>query len=72
MTEDEDGDFVHNSGKRVLVGENKFNSKVTNFNSDKNYSVYFHKNKNKKVLDTQKKIRENTLIIVNIFYLLSG
>ena len=54
MTEDEDGDFVHNSGKRVLVGENKFNSKVTNFNSDKNYSVYFHKNKNK--LITKKEI----------------
>ena len=41
MTEDEDGNFVHNSGKRVLVGENSFNKPVTNPNSDKNYSVYF-------------------------------
>ncbi|AMN68767.1 DNA methylase [Psychrobacter sp. P11G5] len=49
MTKDKDGNFVHNSGKRVLVGENKFNPKVTNFNSDKNYSVYHHKNKEKTI-----------------------
>lgn len=41
MTEDESGKFVHNSGKRVLVGENSFNKPVVNFNSDKNYSVYY-------------------------------
>ena len=41
MTEDENGKFVHNSGKRVLVGENDFNRLVSNFDSDKNYSVYF-------------------------------
>lgn len=43
MTLDEDGRYVHNSGKRVLVGENKFNNPVTNPASDKNYSVYFRK-----------------------------
>ena len=43
MTLDEDGRYVHNSGKRVLVGENNFNDIVTNANSDKNYSVYFNK-----------------------------
>ncbi|HPK21120.1 MAG TPA: site-specific DNA-methyltransferase, partial [Paludibacteraceae bacterium] len=43
MTEDEDGNFVHNSGKRVLVGENSFNKIVSDESSDKNYSVYFRK-----------------------------
>lgn len=41
MTEDESGNFVHNSGKRVLVGENSFNKPVANPNTDKNYSVYY-------------------------------
>ena len=43
MTLDENGRYVHNSGKRVLVGENSFNKKVTNSNSDKNYVVYYRK-----------------------------
>lgn len=43
MTLDEDGRYVHNSGKRVLVGENSFNNPVTIEASDKNYSVYFRK-----------------------------
>lgn len=38
---DEDGKYVHNSGKRVLVGENSFNKYVSLSSSDKNYSVYF-------------------------------
>ena len=41
MTLDEDGRYVHNSGKRVLVGENYI--PVTVVSSDKNYSVYFRK-----------------------------
>lgn len=41
MTEDDDGIFVHGSGKRVLVGENSFNKYVTKVDSDKNYSVYY-------------------------------
>ena len=43
MEEDEDGNFVHNSGKRVLVGENSYNKIVTDESSDKNYSVYYRK-----------------------------
>ena len=43
MTLDENGRYVHNSGKRVLVGENSFNNVVTDPSSDKNYSVYFKK-----------------------------
>lgn len=41
MSEDENGNFVHGSGKRVLVGENSFNNIVTKVESDKNYSVYY-------------------------------
>ena len=41
MTLDENGRYVHNSGKRVLVGENSFNNKVSKVESDKNYSVYY-------------------------------
>lgn len=43
MTLDENSRYVHNSGKRVLVGENSFNNVVTDQTSDKNYSVYFKK-----------------------------
>ncbi|EQA08629.1 site-specific DNA-methyltransferase [Glaesserella parasuis] len=42
LTQDEYGNYVHNSGKRVLVGENKFNNLVQNFNSDKHYTIYYH------------------------------
>lgn len=42
MSIDENGDYVHNSGKRVIVGENKFNKFVINFDSDKHYSVYYN------------------------------
>lgn len=41
MTLDENGRYVHNSGKRVLVGENSFNDVVSDPSSEKNYSVYF-------------------------------
>ncbi|MCM1325020.1 MAG: site-specific DNA-methyltransferase [Bacteroidales bacterium] len=43
MSLDENGNYVHNSGKRVLVGENEFNEIVTNLDSDKNYSVYYNR-----------------------------
>lgn len=43
MTKDEDGNYVHGSGKRVLVGENSFNKYVSKVDSDKNYSVYYRK-----------------------------
>lgn len=43
MTIDENGRYVHNSGKRVLVGENSFNNKVSKVESEKNYSVYYRK-----------------------------
>ncbi len=43
LAQDEEGNYVHNSGKRVLVGENEFNENVVDFNSDKHYSVYYNK-----------------------------
>ena len=42
LTIDEDGNYVHNSGKRVLVGENEFNGNVEDFSSDKHYTVYYN------------------------------
>lgn len=38
---DENGRYVHNSGKRVLVGENSFNDIVEDYESEKHYSVYY-------------------------------
>jgi len=45
MILDEDGKYVHGSGKRVLVGENSFNKNVSNPLSEKNYSVYYNAGK---------------------------
>lgn len=50
MTLDENGRYVHNSGKRVLVGENSFNNVVEKTDSEKNYVVYYHPELNKLVL----------------------
>jgi adenine-specific DNA-methyltransferase len=47
MKLDENGDFVHNSGKRVLVGENTFNKEVANTKSEKHYSLYYDPANNK-------------------------
>jgi adenine-specific DNA-methyltransferase len=40
MAEDEHGDFVRKSGKRVLMGENTLNKLVSNFKAPKHYSAY--------------------------------
>lgn len=45
MSKDENGIYIHNSGKRVLVGENDFNKPVEDFTSNKHYSIY-HKDNN--------------------------
>lgn len=44
MAIDENGVYVHNSGKRVIVGENKFNNVVSNFKSEKHFSIYYNRN----------------------------
>ncbi len=55
---DENGVYVHNSGKRVLVGENKFNQFVEDFNSAKHYSVYYNPDENKIEIKKEKSINE--------------
>ncbi len=40
MAEDEHGDFIRKSGKRVLMGENTLNKLVSNFKASKHYSAY--------------------------------
>jgi adenine-specific DNA-methyltransferase len=63
MDEDEEGNFVHNSGKRVLVGENSFNKIVSDESSDKNYSVYYRKeDKSLRLLKEQFGEQNQTLI----------
>lgn len=39
---DENGNLVHNSGKRVLIGENNFNRVIEDFDSDKHYTAYYN------------------------------
>ena len=63
MTLDEDGRYVHNSGKRVLVGENSFNKIVTKESSDKNYSVYFNRSKHSIRLKKEKYGEVDTTLI---------
>lgn len=43
MRLDEEGNFVHSSGRRVIVGQNNFNKIVSDFSSEKHYTLYFRK-----------------------------
>lgn len=58
LSKDEDGNYVHNSGKRILVGKNEFNEEVKDFSSDKHYSVYYNKETNDMVLRKEAKISD--------------
>ena len=51
MVIDENGKYVHNSGKRVLVGENNFNDFVMDTQSNKNYVVYYRKSDNSFIIE---------------------
>lgn len=44
MRLDENNNYVHASGRRVIMGENKFNKKVSNYDSDKHFSLYLNRN----------------------------
>lgn len=55
LSKDEDGNYVHNSGKRILVGKNEFNEEVKDFSSDKHYSVYYNKETNDMILRKEAK-----------------
>ena len=56
LDEDEDGNYVHNSGKRVLVGENKYNKIIENFESPKHYSVYYNSTSKDLVIHVERAI----------------
>lgn len=58
LSKDEDGNYVHNSGKRILVGKNEFNEEVKDFSSDKHYSVYYNKETNDMILRKEVKISD--------------
>lgn len=50
MSLDANGVYVHNSGKRVVVGENNFNAPVNSIQSKKNFSVYYKESTNEMFL----------------------
>ena len=58
MRLDENNDYVHASGRRVIVGENKFNKVVSNFESDKHFSLYLNKTTNEYVFKKELNISE--------------
>ncbi|HDL1811491.1 TPA: site-specific DNA-methyltransferase, partial [Mannheimia haemolytica] len=68
MCQDENGHYVHASGKRVLVGENKFNQPVTDFTSDKHYSVYFNKLDDDIILKFEDSLDDKDLNLINQGY----
>lgn len=63
MVKDEKNRWVHNSGKRVIVGDNSFNNKVKDINSEKNYSVYYNEKKNSIDLITEQIDEVNSNLI---------
>ncbi|WP_118796261.1 site-specific DNA-methyltransferase [Haemophilus haemolyticus] len=65
---DEFGNYVHNSGKRVLVGENDFNSLVSGFNSEKHYSVYFNTSTKDFIIKKEYKLDEIDLNLTSNGY----
>lgn len=58
MKEDDDGNFIHKSGKRVLVGENGFNKEVRDLSSEKHYSVYYQSKDKKIVFKNEQNIND--------------
>ena len=68
MKKDEDGNYVHASGKRVLVGENDFNSEVKNFSSDKHYSIYYRASDRNIILKSEQDPEDNDSSLVNSCY----
>lgn len=56
LAQDENGNYVHNSGKRVLVGENDFNDNVTDYTSNKHYSIYYNRSSEDFILIKEQEI----------------
>ncbi|WP_346676467.1 site-specific DNA-methyltransferase [Ligilactobacillus aviarius] len=68
MKLDENGRYVHNSGKRVLVGENTFNNEVLDIKSSKNYSVYYEANTNKLEIIQEKSLDDKDQQLIKAGY----
>ncbi len=68
LTQDEDGNYVHNGGRRILVGEQSFNNPVQKFNSDKHYTVYYRKNDNSIEFKKEKSLKDIDKNLINDGY----
>lgn len=68
MKLDENGNYVHGSGKRVLVGEGDFNSVLKDFSSKKHYSVYYNKQLEELVLKKEESIAHVDETLINEGY----
>ena len=58
LSKDENGNYIQNGGRRVLVGENSFNSIVEDMESEKNYSVYYNIDNNDMILKQEKSVND--------------
>jgi adenine-specific DNA-methyltransferase len=68
LTPDENGKLVHNSGKRVLVGENSFNNPVQSFESDKHYQIYYNNKSKDIIVEKETKLDDFNLDLINKGY----
>lgn len=68
LSKDENGNYVHNSGKRILVGEQEFNEIVKDVNSDKHYTVYYNKSTNDMIIKKEYKLDDLDNNLVNLGY----
>ena len=68
MKIDENGNYVHASGKRVLVGNNSFNEVVKDISSEKHYSVYFNSEKHELILIKEDSIYSEDISLKNKGY----
>ncbi len=57
MELDEEGEYIQNGGRRILVGEQEYNS-IAKYNSDKHYSVYYNEKNNDIKILKEKSIEE--------------
>lgn len=67
LTKDENGTYIHNSGKRVLVGESS-NNYLKNIKSDKHYSVYYNEEKNEIIIVKEDSISDKDNDLINKGY----
>lgn len=67
LSKDENGTYIHNSGKRVLVGESS-NNYLKNAKSDKHYSVYYNEDKKEIITKKENSISEMDKSLMNKGY----